>query len=77
MTEAQINTGTLLAEWISHCGDRPPKRVVSHVARELKALLDEGNDPAVVRAGLSRWHRKRLHPGALASVVWELRGDRG
>lgn len=63
---------TLVAEWIEHCTDRPPGRVVGQVAKELKTLLDEGIDPARVRAALAEWNRKGLHPSTLASVVHEI-----
>lgn len=64
---------TLLAEWIDHCGQRPPGRVIGHVARELKAMLVEGIPLDEVRAGLAVWHQRGLHPSALASVVHEAR----
>ncbi len=63
----------LIAEWIDHCSQRPPKRVIGQTAREIKILLDEGIPPADVRRGLAAWHAKGLHPSALASVVHETR----
>lgn len=62
----------LIAEWIEHCAERPPGRVVGQVAREVKTMLDEGIAETRVRAGLAEWHRKGLHPSALASVVHEV-----
>lgn len=63
---------TLVAEWIDHCKDRPPGRVIGQVSRELKAMLDEGVDPTRLRAALAEWNRKGLHPSTLASVVHEI-----
>lgn len=68
------DTQTLVAEWVEHCGPaRPPKRVIGQVARELKAMLDEGIPYADVRTGLAAWHSKALHPSTLPSVVHETR----
>lgn len=65
-------TQALVAEWLDHCGTRPPQRVVGQISRELKILLDDdGIDYAVVRLGLAAWNRKGLHPATLASVVHE------
>lgn len=61
----------LLGEWIEHCSERPPGRVVGHVGREVKAMLAEGIKPERIRAGLAEWHRKGLHPSTLPSVVHE------
>lgn len=70
---AEHATNDLIAEWIDHCGQRPPKRVVGQVAREIKTMLDEDIPYADVRAGLAAWHTKGLHPSTLASVVHETR----
>lgn len=64
---------TLVAEWIDHCGERPPGRLVGQVAKEVGALLEEGIAYDAVRAGLAAWHQKRLNPSAIASVVHEIR----
>lgn len=64
---------SLVAEWIDHCGSRPPGRVVGQVAKELGQMLGEGIPHADVRAGLAAWHGRGLHPSALASVVHETR----
>ena len=63
---------TLVAEWIDHCPEKPPSRVIGQVAKELKGLLSEGIDPERVRVALAEWNRKGLHPSALASVVHEI-----
>ena len=63
---------TLVAEWIEHCAERPPNRVIGQVSKELKTLLGEGIQPERVRAALAEWNRKGLHPSTLASVVHEI-----
>lgn len=63
---------TLIAEWLDHCRKRPPQRVIGQVARELSALLGEGQAPGDVRAGLARWHQSGKHPSTLASFVNEV-----
>jgi hypothetical protein len=68
----EANTQTLVAEWIDHCAERPPGRVIGQVSRELKTMLDEGIDPTRVRTGLAEWNRRGLHPATLPSVVHEL-----
>lgn len=64
---------TLVAEWIDACRQRPPDDVVGQVARRVKAMLDEGIDPADVREGFIAWHKRRLHPSTLPSIVHEVR----
>lgn len=76
LVEPTINAGTLVAEWIDHCQQRPPGRVVGQVSKELKTLLDEGIEPERVRHALAEWNRKGLHPSALASVVHEVANRR-
>ena len=63
---------TIVAEWIDHCADDPPRRVIGQVSKELKTLLDEGIDPQRVRRAVAEWNRKGLHPSTLASVVHEI-----
>ena len=63
---------TLIGEWVSHCEERPPGRVIGQVSKEIKTMLDEGIDYERVRAGLAEWNRKGLHPSTLASVVHEI-----
>lgn len=70
-TEATVQT--LIAEWIDHCDNRPPGRVIGQVSKEVKAMLSEGIPYEHVRAGVAAWHTKGLHPSTLASVVHETR----
>lgn len=64
---------TLLAEWIDHCPERPPSRIVGQVAKELQGLLNDNLPYEAVRNGLAQWQRRGLHPSAIASVVHEMR----
>lgn len=73
---AEPTAQTLIAEWIDHCTDRPPSRVIGQLSREVKTLLDEGIPYDVVRHSVAAWHRKALHPSSLASVVHEVRNPR-
>jgi hypothetical protein len=77
--EPAKTSSDLIAEWIDHCpgGRRPPQRVVGHVAREIKAMLQEGIPYAEVRAGLQVWQAKALHPSTLPSVVHEVQTANG
>jgi hypothetical protein len=70
---ADATAQTLLAEWIDHCKQRPPERVIGQVAKELRIMFEQGISDYDLRQGLAAWHLKRLHPSALASVVHEAR----
>lgn len=72
-SDHEANAQTLIGEWIDHCGERPPSRLIGQVARELKTLLADGIAYDDVRRGFAAWHMKGLHPSALASVVHEVR----
>lgn len=63
---------TLLGEWIDHCSQRPPNKVIGQISRELKTLIEDGYSPESLRAGLADWHRKGIHPATLPSVVHAL-----
>jgi hypothetical protein len=63
---------TLVSEWIDHCAERPPNRVIGQVAKELKTLIGEGIEPDRIRRALAEWNRKGLHPSTLPSVVHEI-----
>jgi hypothetical protein len=62
----------ILAEYIERCVKRPPSRVVGQLAKEIKALLDEGIESNDIRRGISTWMTKGLHPSTLPSVVNEV-----
>jgi hypothetical protein len=72
LIDAEPTAQHLVAEWIDHCEDRPPGRVIGQVAKELKSMLDEGISPERIRPALAEWNRKGLHPSTLASVVHEV-----
>jgi hypothetical protein len=59
----------LVAEWIDHCAAKPPRRVIGHVASEVKTMLDEGIAYDRVRHGLAEWNGRNLHPSTLPSIV--------
>jgi hypothetical protein len=60
---------TLVAEWIEHCPEKPPSRVIGHIAKEVKVMLDDGIAYERVRRGLAEWNSKNLHPSTLPSIV--------
>jgi len=71
--KSEQTAATLIAEWINACnGAKPPDRVKGQVARLLGELIAEGQPYDAVRAGLARWHDKRLSPSLLPSVVHEV-----
>ncbi len=67
--DAPATAQTIVGEWIDHCTERPPNRVVGQASREIKQLLDEGTDPDRVRSALAEMNDKGLHPSTLASLV--------
>lgn len=58
-----------IAEWLEHCSERPPERVIGQAAKEVRGLLSEGIDDRHIRAGLADWHFKGQHPATLPSFV--------
>ncbi|MET8767682.1 hypothetical protein [Streptomyces sp. NPDC004658] len=66
-----VSAQHLIAEYAAACTHRPPKDVLGHLGREVRKLLDEGIDPAHIRAGLERHRAKGLHPSTLPSLVHE------
>lgn len=67
-----LSAQELVAEWIDHCNARPPGSVIGQVAKHVKAMLDEGVSPELLRFGLAEWNRKGVHPSVLPSVVHEV-----
>ncbi|WP_053619662.1 hypothetical protein [Nocardiopsis sp. NRRL B-16309] len=63
------NAGTLVAWWIDQCSERPPKRVIGQMSKEIKSLLDEPIHPDHIRNGITAWMAKECGPSALASFV--------
>ena len=62
----------LIGEWIDGLSKRPPGQVVGQIAKHVGAMVAEGIDADDIRAGLSAWQRKNLHPSTLPSVVHEV-----
>ncbi|MEV7556446.1 hypothetical protein [Streptomyces sp. NPDC089795] len=63
----------LMAEYLRGCpGGRPPKKVLGHLGKEIRTLLDEGYGPDVLRPALERLRAKGLNPSVLPSLVNEL-----
>ncbi|MDT3395280.1 hypothetical protein RKE29_01215 [Streptomyces sp. B1866] len=67
----------LIGEYAAACATRPPEKVLGHLGREVRNLLDEGIDPRHVRAGLERFRAKPMHPSVLASLVNEAMNAHG
>ncbi|MFG3348714.1 hypothetical protein ACGF1Z_27110 [Streptomyces sp. NPDC048018] len=61
----------LVAEYVRESAHRPPKDVVGLVGRQVKALVEEGYDPEVIRSALERLRVKGLHGSVLPSLVNE------
>ena len=74
--EPEPDAQTIVGAWIEACPQRPPSRVIGHLSREVKALLDEGHPHPEVLAAVQAWHVKGLHPAALPSVLHEIRHRR-
>nr|DAL36429.1 MAG TPA_asm: helix-turn-helix domain protein [Caudoviricetes sp.] len=65
---------TIVGAWIDACGDaRPPRRVIGHLSKQVRELLDEGQPYADVLAAVQVWHSKGLNPASLPSVLHEMR----
>ena len=60
---------TLIAEWIDGMNQKPPGRVIGHLSKEIKNLLDEGYEYEQVRQATILWSQKNLSPGTLPSFL--------
>lgn len=60
---------TLIAEYIDGMTHKPPSRVIGHLSREIKNLLDEGYEYEHVRQATIAWSQKNLSPGTLPSFL--------
>jgi hypothetical protein len=73
-----LNAGTLLAEWLDHCPQRPPARIIGQISKRIKQLLGEGVAYEYVRRGLQLWQEKGdTHPATLDSFVNTAMNGRG
>ena len=78
--EPVLNAGTLIAEWIDFRtrkspDNKPPKRTIGQVSKEIKLLLEEVSYE-VVRQGFMEWDAKGVGPSALASFVNQVQSRR-
>ena len=72
--EPEPGAQTIVGAWIDACGDaRPPRRVIGHLSKQVRELLDEGQPYADVLAAVQVWHSKGLNPASLPSVLHEMR----
>lgn len=70
---ATILGTTLLEEHVGQCRASPPRDVIGALGRKIDTLLDEKQDPDVIRQALGRLRQKpNLGPGALPSLVNEI-----
>lgn len=68
-----ILANTLLDEHIAQCRGRPPRDVIGALGEKIDGLLDEKQDPDVIRQALARLRQKtNLGPGALPVLVNEI-----
>ncbi|MEU9880316.1 hypothetical protein [Streptomyces phaeochromogenes] len=67
-----LSTRELLAEYVSACNHRPPDDFLKQLGGQVRKLLDEGIDPAHLRAALERHRVKGLSPRVLPSLVHEV-----
>ncbi|WP_328297230.1 hypothetical protein OG389_04950 [Streptomyces sp. NBC_00435] len=66
-----VSAKDLVAEYVSACSQPVPQTVRGLIGRHAKGLLEEGFDPAVIRAALERLRIKGLHASVLPSLVNE------
>ena len=63
------NAGQIMKTFLDEQKARPPDRVVGHLARETRLLMDEGFSAQIVLEALRSINSKGLHPSTLASEV--------
>lgn len=71
-TGDDVTAQTLIGEYVSACKATPPKQHIGHLAKNVKALLDEGYEPTQLRPALERVRAKGLNPATLPSVLNEV-----
>lgn len=67
--EPEPTAQTLVAEYIDGMAQKPPGRVIGHLAKEIKNLLDEGYEYEQVRQATILWSQKNYSPGTLPSFL--------
>ena len=60
---------TLIAEWIDGMPNKPPGRIIGHLSKEIKNLLEEGYDYQLVRQATILWSKHPYGPSALPSFL--------
>lgn len=63
------NAGQVMKAFLDSLKARPPERVVGHLARETRLLLEQGFSADLVLEALTAITAKGLHPSTLASEV--------
>jgi hypothetical protein len=66
---AAENAGSLVALWIDHCAEKPPKTTIARLGQRIKKLLDDGVPYRTVRAGLYDWHQSDAPVASLDHFV--------
>ena len=70
----ELSAQTILGAYVDESrklGVDPPDRVKGHIAREVKKLLDEGQDGLVVRKAVMLLVERRMNPSVLPSLILE------
>jgi hypothetical protein len=65
------NAQKIISEYVGKVRKRPPRQVLDQLGKTIKSMLGEGLNPDDIRAGLTAWNTKGLHPSTLPSVVAE------
>lgn len=65
----QPTAQTLIAEYIDGMNQKPPGRIIGHLSKEIKNLLDEGYEYEQVRQATILWSQKPYGPSALPSFL--------
>lgn len=70
LTTDPQDTGQLVAYWLERCNERPPGRVIGHMSKTIKDLIDgDGIAPHHIRAGIDDWMTKNVSPSVLPGLV--------
>lgn len=76
LTEPNGSAQTIIADWLDHCPQRPPDRVIGQLAKEIGSLVAEGFPTASITRAVATWNSRGLHPSTLASIYHELQAPR-
>lgn len=66
---ADANAQQLVGAWIDACRKRPPTRLIGHLSKQIKLLIEDGISPTDVWSGIELWMTKDVSPAVLPSVV--------